>query len=61
MAFGGGGGYKGWGGRHFFGERVEGTHFSAREEDNTGNKGNDWHFRGLEGSKIAQTSLLGPF
>jgi hypothetical protein len=35
-----GGGIKGGGGRPLFGERVGGTHFSARENENTGNKGN---------------------
>jgi hypothetical protein len=40
---------------------VGGTHFSAREKKTTENYGRFAHFRGSEGSKIAQTSILGPF
>jgi hypothetical protein len=48
--------------RPFSGERVGGcTNFSAREKENTWNWGNFVHFWGSEDTKIAQTSLLGPF
>jgi hypothetical protein len=40
---------------------LGGTHFSAREKENSRNLGKIVHFRGSEGSKIAPTSLLNPF
>jgi hypothetical protein len=45
----------------FFWRKGGGTNFSANEKENTRNYGNFVHYRDLEGSKIAQTSCLGPF